>query len=62
MTEKNVDLLRELRYVASEVGLREAKKMSVEVRRWWIEEMRKEAEQKATEFEALQGKRTVDAK
>ena len=44
MAELNVNILRELRYVSSEVGYAEAKRMPVEVRRWWIEQMRKEAE------------------
>jgi hypothetical protein len=42
-----VNLLRELRYVAAEVGYREAQRMPVEVRRWWIEEMRKDAQRGA---------------
>jgi hypothetical protein len=57
----NINLLHELRYVASEVGYREAKKMPVEVRRWWIGEMQKEAQQRH-EREELGGKKTMDIK
>lgn len=56
----NVDLLREIRYVSSEVGYREARRMPVEVRRWWIEEMRKEGEAQAARLAELGGKKTVD--
>jgi len=42
----NLNLLQELRYVANEVGYREAKMMPVEVRRWWIGEMQKEVEKR----------------
>lgn len=44
MAERNLSLLQELRYVAHEVGYREARRMPVEVRRWWIGEMQKEAQ------------------
>ena len=56
----NVDLLREIRYVAREVGYREARRMPVEVRRWWIEEMRKEGEAHEERVAELAGKRTRD--
>lgn len=36
--------------------------MTVEVRRWWIDQMKREAEKKAEEFEALSGRKTVDVK
>jgi hypothetical protein len=49
-------LLQELRFVASEVGLYEARRMATEVRRWWIEEMQKER-QGPSEQEALTGQR-----
>lgn len=58
----NVNLLQELRYVASEVGYREAKKMPVEVRRWWIAEMQKEAQQKSGADELGGRKKTMDIK
>ena len=44
--ERNLGLLLELRYVASEVGYREARRMPTEVRRWWIDQMQKEAQQR----------------
>jgi hypothetical protein len=56
----NLNLLHELRYVASEVGYREARKMPVEVRRWWIGEMQKEAEKRNDPD--LGGKKTMDIK
>ncbi len=58
----NLNLLYELRYVASEVGYREARKMPVEIRRWWIDQMQKEAQQRVDAYEEGQGIRRVDAK
>lgn len=34
--------------------------MPVEVRRWWIEEMRKEGEVREAKLAELSGKKTVD--
>lgn len=63
LAERQIDQLRELRYIATEVGLHEAKRFSVEVRRWWISEMQKEAEQKAGNTEEIRsGRKTVDIK
>ncbi len=59
IAEMNLNLLYELRYIATEVGYREARKMPVEIRRWWIGEMQKEAEKKA-ETDALGGRKTMD--
>jgi hypothetical protein len=53
----------ELRYVAKEVGYREAKGMPVEVRRWWIDQMQKEAAQRKAEYEeVVGGTKTMDVK
>lgn len=57
----NVNLLQELRYVANEVGYREARKMPVEIRRWWISEMQKEAEKRNTDAE-MSGRKKMDIK
>lgn len=54
-----VSLLREIRYISNEVGYREARKMPIYERRWWIEQMQKEAEQRA---DPSLGKRTMDIK
>lgn len=54
-----MDILRELRFVAREVGLAEARKLSVEVRRWWIDQMNQEVERKNAEYAAMQGQKTV---
>jgi len=62
MAERNVDLLREIRFISHEVGYREAMRMPVEVRRWWITEMQKESEQGRADQEALAGRRTADVK
>ncbi len=62
LSERNIGLLHELRYVASEVGYREARRMPVEVRRWWIDQMQKEAQQKVNAFEEGRGRKTVDVK
>ncbi len=50
-----VNLLKELRYVASEVGITEARRMPTEIRHWWIEQMQKENQPK--ESELLTGKK-----
>lgn len=62
IAERNINLLSELRYVAREVGYREAFKMPVEVRQWWITEMQKDAQQKHDDQEARSGRRTVPVK
>lgn len=56
LAERNVDLLRELKYVSEAVGgLTEARKMTIEVRRWWIEEMQKDNQAKIDEIERAKG-------
>jgi hypothetical protein len=56
----NVNLLRELRYVATEVGYREARRMPVEIRRWWIEQMSKEGEARQAQIDAMNGRKTAN--
>jgi hypothetical protein len=49
--------------VTREVGsLSEAWRMPTEVRRWWLDQMRKEIEEQQEEFERASGRRTVSAK
>ena len=61
--EKNLNLLVELRYVAKEVGYQQAQKMPVEIRRWWIDQMQKEAQQRKDDYDELSGGvRTMDVK
>jgi hypothetical protein len=43
--ERNVALLKEIRYVTSEVGPDYAWRMPREYRQWWISEMQKEKEE-----------------
>ena len=63
MSNRKLNLLRELRYVSNEIGYHEANRLPVEIRRWWIDEMRREAEQKSAEFENMRsGRKTVDAR
>jgi len=56
----NINLLQELRYISTEVSYESARRMPVEVRRWWIDEMQKEAQ--AREDQIPGGKRTVPVK
>jgi len=57
-SERNLGLLRELRYVASEVGLAEARRMPTEVRKWWMGEMQREGAAREAELErARNGRR-----
>jgi hypothetical protein len=40
--DRQLALLTELRYIATEVGLHEARAMPTEIRKWWISEMARE--------------------
>lgn len=61
--EKNINLLTELRYVAKEVGgLDQAMRMPVEWRRWWIDQMQKEAAQRKDDYDTLSGTKTMDVR
>lgn len=56
------NLLHELRALTREVGFQTARAMPTEVRRWWLEQMQKEAEARQDEMDRIAGKRRVDAK
>ncbi len=63
MAVRKVNLLQELRYVSHEIGMHEARRLSIEERQWWINEMVKEREAKSEQFEEIRsGKKTVDAR
>ena len=54
--ERNVVVLQELRYVSGEVGgLEEARRMSREVRHWWIGQISDERRERNDEIERLRG-------
>ncbi len=53
-------ILQELRYVAAEVTLDEARSMPREVRHWWIEEMSRERREREDEYERRSGRKRVD--
>lgn len=58
-----MNLLLELRYVAKEVGLAEARRMPVEVRRWWIDQMNRDAAARKEAYEgAINGTKTAPVK
>lgn len=58
-----MELWRELRFVAREIGLEQAQKLSVEVRRWWIDQMNRDIEQRRADWqEQVEGKKTVPIK
>lgn len=52
-------VLSELRYITTEVGYAEAKKMPREIRHWWIAKMNKENEEQAGNQNTDQRTRTV---
>lgn len=63
MAERNVNLLLELRHVSKEVGsLTEARRLPVEVRRWWIDQMNKDSAARKEAYDQASGTKTVPVK
>lgn len=59
--ERNVILLKELRYVSGELGYEEARRLPREIRHWWIGEISGEREKRNEEIaRANAGTRAVD--
>ena len=59
--QRKVSLLSELRIICKEIGYEEARRLPSEVRRWWINEMVKEAQEKSGDNQSLNkdGKRII---
>lgn len=60
--ERTINVLRELRFVNSEIhDMDYAERMPREVRHWWIDQMQKDRQEQKDEVDRMRGKRTQSA-